>query len=168
MRCEGRLGHPTAPRGASMLEMEKYGNGAAGAASGNCSDARASKQNARAARVAVAAEWICHRDIVNLKQSVAWHAALQAAPRGADVTTSIRAAAGPCLAGQLPAFRLQSSRADARRVIESGKRSDGSTTRPGLSVQPAGHRVMVPAECLAQPMSEPAARTRSEFVTHHK
>jgi hypothetical protein len=50
-----------------MLEMEKYGDGAADAASWNWSDARASKQNTRAARIA-AVEWLfCHRDIVNLK-----------------------------------------------------------------------------------------------------
>jgi len=50
-----------------MLEMEKYGNGAADDTSWNRSDARASQQNTRATRIA-AVEWLfCHRDIVNLK-----------------------------------------------------------------------------------------------------
>ena len=42
-------------------------------------------------RVATAAEKIRHRDIVNLKPSVTRHAALQEAPFGADVTTSVQA-----------------------------------------------------------------------------
>ena len=67
MRGGGRQGRPTAPRGASMLEMEKYGNEAAGAPSWNRSDARASRQSTRAARMA-AGEWcFCLRNIVNLK-----------------------------------------------------------------------------------------------------
>ena len=75
---------------------------------------------------------------------------------------------GPCPAGQLlPSACNRPARMLAGR-IKTGKRSGGSTTRPGLSAQPAGHRKMVPAECPAQPMSEPAARTRSEFVTPHK
>jgi hypothetical protein len=50
-----------------MLEMEKYGNEAAGAPSWNRSDARASRQSTRAARMA-AGEWcFCLRNIVNLK-----------------------------------------------------------------------------------------------------
>src|SRR5271156_4572324 len=76
-----------------MLEMGKYGNEAPGAASGNCSDATASRQNLRAASVAAGKSWICHRDIVNLEtrrrlarrhsRSAAWrqcHDSIQAAP----------------------------------------------------------------------------------------
>ena len=91
MHGERHLRHPTAPRGASMLEMEKHGNGKGSGAGANCSDAIASGQNFRAARVAIAAEKIRHRDIVNLKPSVTRHAALQEAPFGADVTTSVQA-----------------------------------------------------------------------------
>jgi hypothetical protein len=161
MRGESRQGRLTAPRGASMLEMGKYGDEAAGAGSGNCSDVRV-------ARVAASERWICHRDIVNLKTKRRLsrrHSSSAARRRCHD---SIRAALPTWSAGRFLGFRLQSPRADARRGIESGKRSDESTTRPGLFAQPAGHRTMVPAKRLAQPMSEPAARTRSEFVTHHK
>jgi hypothetical protein len=89
MRGERHLRHPTAPRGASMLEKEKHRNGKRSSAGANCSDVIAPGQNCRAARVAIAAEKIRHRDIVNLKQSVTTHAALQEAPSGADVTTSV-------------------------------------------------------------------------------
>jgi hypothetical protein len=51
-----------------MLEMEKLGTEAASAVGANGSTA--SQQNVRAAQVAGAADWICHLDIVNLKQSV--------------------------------------------------------------------------------------------------
>ena len=112
------MGRPIAPRGASMLEMGKYGNEAPGAASGNCSDATASRQNLRAASVAAGKSWICHRDIVNLEtrrrlarrhsMSAAWrqcHDSIQAAP--------------PAFAGRsIPGFRLQSPRANVRRGIE--------------------------------------------------
>ena len=80
MRGERHLRHPTAPRGASMLEKEKQGNGKRSGAGANCSDVIASGQNFRAARVAIAAEKIRHRDIVNPKQSVTRHAALLQAP----------------------------------------------------------------------------------------
>ena len=95
MHGERHLRHPTAPRGASMLEKEKQGNGKRSGAGANCSDVIASGQNFRAARVAIAAEKIRHRDIVNLKQSVTRHAALQEAPFGADVTTSVRSQLRP-------------------------------------------------------------------------
>ena len=104
MHGERRLRHPTAPRGASMLEKEKHGN-AKGSAGANCSDVIASGQNFRAARVAIAAEKIRHRDIVNLKQSVTRHAALQEAPFGADVTTSVRSRPRPRLACRARDFR---------------------------------------------------------------
>jgi hypothetical protein len=71
-----------------MLEMEKLGTEAASAVGANGSTA--SQQNVRAAQVAGAADWICHLDIVNLKQSVR-RAALWETPGGAVVTTSIRA-----------------------------------------------------------------------------
>jgi hypothetical protein len=35
-------------------------------------------------------------------------------------------------------------------------------------MQPAGHRLMVPAKRLTQVLSEPVAQTRSEFATHRK
>jgi hypothetical protein len=60
-----------------MLEKEKQRNGKRSGAGANCSDVIASGQNFHAARVAIAAEKIRHRDIVNLKQSVTSHAALQ-------------------------------------------------------------------------------------------
>jgi hypothetical protein len=75
MNGERHLRHPTAPRGASMLEKEKHGNGKGSGAGASCSDVVASGQNFRTARVAIAAEKIRHRDIVNLKQSVTRHAA---------------------------------------------------------------------------------------------
>jgi hypothetical protein len=87
MHGERRLRHPTAPRGASMLEKKKHGNWKRNGAGANCSDVIASGQDFRTARVAIAAQKIRHRDIVNLKQSVTRHAALQEAPFGADVTT---------------------------------------------------------------------------------
>ena len=90
MHGQRHLRHPTAPRGASMLEKEKHGSGKGSGAGANCSDVIASGQNFRAARVAIAAEKIRHRDIVNLKQSVTRHAALLETPFGADVTTSPR------------------------------------------------------------------------------
>ena len=95
MHGERHLRHPTAPRGASMLEKEKHGNGKGSGAEVNCSDVIASGQNFRAARVAIAAEKIRHRDIVNLKQSVTRHAALQETPFGANVTTSVRSQLRP-------------------------------------------------------------------------
>lgn len=64
---------------------------------------------------------------------------------GADVTIPIRACCRPWSDRSIPGFRLQSPRTDARRGIEDGKRSDGSTTRPGAFAQPAGHPLMVPA-----------------------
>jgi predicted aspartyl protease len=78
-----------------MLEKEKHGNRKRSGAGANCSDVIASGQNCRAARVAIAAEKICHRDIVNLKQSVTTHAALQEALLGADATTSDRSLPRP-------------------------------------------------------------------------
>jgi hypothetical protein len=78
-----------------MLEKEKQGNGKRSGAGANCSDVIASGQNFRAARVAIAAEKIRHRDIVNLKQSVTRHAALQETPFGANVTTSVRSQLRP-------------------------------------------------------------------------
>ena len=95
MHGERHLRHPIAPRGASMLEKEKQGNGKRSGAEANCSDVIAPGQNFRAARVAIAAEKICQRDIVNPKQSVTRHAALQEAPYGADVTTSVRSRPRP-------------------------------------------------------------------------
>ena len=74
MHGQRHLRHPTAPRGASMLETEKQGNWKRSGAGANCSDVIASGQNFRAARVAIAAEKIRHRDIVNLKPSVTRHA----------------------------------------------------------------------------------------------
>ena len=94
MHGERHLRHPTTPRGASMLEKEKNGNGKRSGAGANCSDVIASGQNCRAARVAIAAEKIRHRDIVNLK-SVTTHAALQEALLGADATTSDRSLPRP-------------------------------------------------------------------------
>ena len=105
MHGERHLRHPTAPRGASMLEKEKHGNGKGSGAGANCSDVIASGQNFRAARVAIAAKKIRHRDIVNLKQSVTRHAALQEAPFGADVTTSVRSRPRPRLACRARDFR---------------------------------------------------------------
>jgi hypothetical protein len=105
MHDERHLRHPTAPRGASMLEKEKHGNGKGCGPGANCSDVIASGQNFRAARVAIAAKKIRHRDIVNLKQSVTRHAALQEAPFGADVTTSVRSRPRPRLARRARDFR---------------------------------------------------------------
>jgi hypothetical protein len=78
-----------------MLEKEKHGSGKRSGAGANCSDVIASGQNCRAARVAIAAEKIRHRDIVNLKQSVTTHAALHEALLGADATTSDRSLPRP-------------------------------------------------------------------------
>jgi hypothetical protein len=106
-------------------------------------DAIASRQNTRAAHVAAGEEWICHRNIVNLKTRRSLPLA-QAALHGADVAISIRAAAG--LVEQVDSsFRLQSPHADASQRFESGKRSDGPTTHPGLFAQPTGHPMTVPA-----------------------
>jgi hypothetical protein len=74
-----------------MLEMGKHGNEGAGAAARSCSNAIGSRQNARAAQVAAGAEWICHRNIVNLKTRRSLPPAAQAAPPGANVAISIRA-----------------------------------------------------------------------------
>src|SRR5580700_1034369 len=150
-----------------MLEMGKYGNETPGAASGNCSDATASRQNLRAASVAAGKSWICHRDIVNLEtrrrlarrhsKSAAWrqcHDSIQAARL--------------CPAGRFLASACSHPARTLAGASNSSKRSDGSTTRTGLFVQPAGHLMMVPAKRLAQPKSEPARRTRSEFVTPRK
>jgi hypothetical protein len=71
MRCEGRLRHPTAPRGASMLEMEKHRNETASAAKTKCLDAAASRQRpprrSSGGRRRIDLPW----NIMNLKQSVA-------------------------------------------------------------------------------------------------
>src|ERR1700723_3235082 len=109
MRDERHLRHPTAPRGASMLEKEKHRNGKRSGAGANCSDVIASGQNFRAARVAIAAEKIRHRDIVNLKPSVTRHAALQEAPFGADVATSVRSRPRPRPASALATSAKRSS-----------------------------------------------------------
>jgi hypothetical protein len=80
---ENALRGATAPpdRPARGIYAEgKHEDGAASAARANGSDATALWQKVRAARIAAAAEWICNRDIVNLKQSVIKHADLQAAP----------------------------------------------------------------------------------------
>jgi hypothetical protein len=87
-----------------MLEKEKHRNGKRSGAAANSSDVIASGQNFRAARVAIAAEKIRHRDIVNLKQSVTRHAALQEAPFGTDVTTSVRSRPRPRLACRVRDF----------------------------------------------------------------
>jgi hypothetical protein len=165
MRCERRLGHPTAPRGASMLELEKSETGAGCAVASNCS--AASQQNVRSAQVADAAEWICHLDIVNLKQSAC--RALPVKERWAAPLSRLRSEPGrrPQSSRILPALRLRPPRGCCPRM-ESGNLPDGSTTRPGLSVQPAGHRLMVPAKRPAQPSSGSVAQTRSEFATHDK
>jgi hypothetical protein len=76
-------------------------------------------------------------------------------------------AAGPNLAGSSLPLACD-LRADSSPRMESGKAPDGSITRPGLFVQPAGHRLMVPVKRLTQLLSEPAARTRSEFATQRK
>ena len=62
MRCEGRQGRPTAPRGASLLEMGTYRNGDSGELF------RRRRITAKCPRrPSGASEWsICHRDIVNL------------------------------------------------------------------------------------------------------
>jgi hypothetical protein len=137
MRVEDRQGRPTALRGASTLEMGEYRNEAASAVSESRSDAAASQQNLRTARVAAGESWICHRNIVNLKQSVARHAAIQAAPPGADVT--IRSEPS-CLVRQVvPGFRLQSPRAEcsprhrtwqAIRRVDDPPRPVRATHRP--------------------------------------
>jgi hypothetical protein len=158
------VGRPIAPRGAPMLEMGRERNEAPGAASENCSDDTASRQNLRAASEAAGEQWICHRDIVNLESR---HRLAAATPRhrmAPMLQFDPSRAARPCPAGRFPGFRLQSPSGGA----ESSKRSDGSRTRMGPFVQPAGHLMMVLAKRLAQPKSEPAARTRSEFVTFHK
>jgi hypothetical protein len=165
MRCEGRLRRSKAPRRASMLELEKLGTEAASAVGASCS--AASQQNVRAAQVAGAAEWICHLDIVNLKQSVRRAPPFKNAGRRRCHDFDPSRAAGPNLAGSCPPFACD-LRAEASPRMETGKPPDGSTTRPGLSVQPAGHRLMVPAKRLTQLLSEPAAQTRSEFATHDK
>jgi hypothetical protein len=137
MHGERRLRHPTAPRGASMLEMKKHGNGKGSGVEANCSDATVSGQNSHAASVAVGAWWICHRDIINLKQGVSSHAALQAAPRGADITISIRAepSCRPRPAGQrcLP---LAISARDVRRRVESTRHPMGRQPVPACSRNP--------------------------------
>jgi hypothetical protein len=159
MHGERRLRHLTAPRVASLLEMEKHGNGKGSGVEANCSDATVSGQNSHAARVAVGAWWICHRDIINLKQGVSLHAALQAAPRGADITISIRAELPASSSrSMLPsACDLRSGRSPPRRKY---KASNGSTTRPGLFAQPAGHRMMVPGTT-PRPTNERASCTNS-------
>jgi hypothetical protein len=55
-----------------MLEKKKHGKRSGAGA--NCSDVIASGQNFRTAQVAITAQKIRHRDIVNLKQSVTRHA----------------------------------------------------------------------------------------------
>jgi hypothetical protein len=140
------VGRPIAPRGASMLEVGKYGNEVAGAASGNCSDATASRQNLRPAFVVAGEYWICHRDIVNLenKPLLGWPPLKQRRMVPMSRFDPSRAArlcpAGPFLASacSLPAQTLAGA-------SKEGKRSYGATTRTGLSAQPAGHLMMVPA-----------------------
>jgi hypothetical protein len=164
MRCEGRLRRSKAPRRASMLELEKLGTEAASAVGASCS--AASQQNVRAAQVAGAAEWICHLDIVNLKQSVRRAPPFKERRRRCHDFDPSRAA-GPNLAGSCLPFACD-LRADSSPRMESGKPPDGPITRPGLFVQPAGHRLMVPVKRLTQLLSEPAAQTRSEFATQRK
>jgi hypothetical protein len=111
-----------------MLEMGKYGNPAIdGAASGGCSDTTASRKNVRAARIAAGQLWTSHRDIVTLKTR---HASARRHSSGAGWRRrhdpSRRRSGRSILV-----FRSQPPRTDARRGIKSGKRSDGSTTRPG-------------------------------------
>jgi hypothetical protein len=77
-------------------------------------------------------------------------------------------AARLCPAGRFLASACSLPARTFAGASKSSKRSDGSTTRTGLFVQPAGHLMMVPAKRLAQPKSEPARRTRSEFVTPRK
>ena len=157
MRGGGRQGRPTAPRGASMLEMEKYGNEAAGAPSWNRSDARASRQSTRAARMA-AGEWcFCLRNIVNLKSRRRLPRAFKrrCAPRCHAFDPS--RSAGPLSSRSTPLAGV--SNWQAIRRVDNPPRPVPAT---------AGHHKMAPAECPTQSMSEPAARTRSEFVTRHK
>ena len=85
--------------------------------------------------MAVAAEWICHLDIVNLKQSV-----LRTPPfkeRQAAPLSRLRSeqAAGPNLAGSCLPF-ARDFRADASPRMERGKPLDGSTTRPACLCNP--------------------------------
>ena len=163
------MGRPIAPRGASMLEMGKYGNETPGAASGNCSDAIASRQNLRAASVAAGKSWICHRDIVNLetrRRLARRHS--RSARMGANATIRSKPRRPPLPGRSILASACSLPARTLAGASKSSKRSDGSTTRTGLFVQPAGHLMMVPAKRLAQPKSEPARRTRSEFVTPRK
>jgi len=85
--------------------------------------------------VAVTADWICHRAIVNLKQSAPEHVAFQA-PLGADVTISIRARP-PALSRQesfpSPARNFP---ADARPRIEVASTLTGQWPAPASPRNP--------------------------------
>jgi hypothetical protein len=106
--------------------------------------------------VAVAADWVCHLDIVNLKQIAFRTPPFDHAGQRRCHDFDPSRADGPNLAGSfLPLAR--DFLADDSPPKESGKPLDGSTTRLGLSLQPAGHRLMVPDKPLAQLLSKPAA-----------
>jgi hypothetical protein len=154
MRCEGLQGRPTAPRGASLLEMGTYRNG------DSVEPFRRRRITAkRPRRPSGAGEWsICHRDIVNLitrRRLARRHSSGAPWRRGHD---SIDPHCRPS-GRSIPGLRSDSPPADARRGIESGKRSDGRTTRLGLFAQPAGHRMMVPAN--ASPRQKASQRAKS-------
>ena len=68
IRREGRLGRPTAPRVASMLEMGKFGDWeTSAAASAGRRRQTAAPATTRAAWIAAGGWWFRHRDIVILK-----------------------------------------------------------------------------------------------------
>jgi hypothetical protein len=118
-----------------MLEKTKHGNGKRNGAGANCSDVIASGQDFRTARVAIAAQKIRHRDIVNLKQSV-----LRTPPfkeRQAAPLSRLRSEPGrrPQSSRLCPPFACD-LRAYASPRVESGKPPDGSITRPACLCNP--------------------------------
>ena len=168
MRGGGRQGRPTAPGGASMLELEKYGNEAAGAPSWNQSDARASRQSTRAARMA-AGEWcFCLRNIVNLKSRRRLPRAFKrrcAPPMSRFRSEPFRRALVQQVNSRLPLAIFPARTLAGVTNWQAIRRVDNP---PPPVRATAGHHKTVPAECPTQPTNEPAARTRSEFVTRHK
>jgi hypothetical protein len=162
------VGRPIAPRGASMLEVGKYGNEVAGAASGNCSDATASRQN-----FALPLWWPANSEFA-IGTSSTWKTSHCLAGRHSSSAAwfrchdSIRAAL-PAFVRQVDSWlplgvspRRRSpglKRRQAIRWVDNPHRPIRATRRPSQDG---------PGKRLTQPMSKPAARTRSEFVTRHK
>jgi len=167
------LGRLPASRGASMLEMEKYNNGAASAAatSGGGLNASGPRRSAPTARTAAGEVRICHRDIVNLKQRVAdtppFEAALMAPksrsePRGRPLSARslLASAVSPQEGGGGPPPPPHPPTNKRKRPPPPQKRQAihlGRQPALALFARSTGHRPIVPANA---PLDHVAGRPR--------